>query len=268
MTQKERPRKDWIVQHRENLRIISKDLEEKVLKRKQERSLVSRVEKGTFGGGNTPKQLFIGTMKCELCGGNFVQVSGKSGGYVGCKNANIETLVSCSNTQTIRMDFVEAHLIDELKKNIDREQTYSYLADKYNSLMKRKHGMVPARLIQLEKIIQEKESVLFNFMRFIASGNCSETVSKGIGQVETSLNGLKTEYEYLKGQTQSRVYVTPQAIRERMGRLDELLGLKKVEANRVLKKIFPEKITMSPSKEKKREYIASGVISLYELIKF
>lgn len=93
MTQQDRPANEWIIVEREDIRIIPAELAKKVEKRRAEDQEKKRKSKTRFiREGATPKHLFVGTLKCAECGGNFVMVSGK--GYYGCFNAH-QTLTDC-----------------------------------------------------------------------------------------------------------------------------------------------------------------------------
>ena len=63
--------------------------------------------------------------------------------------------------------------------------------------------------------------------------------------------------------------IKPGAIRDRLTGLQEILGKKISEANRIMRKLFPEKIKMAPVRvEGRKGYRATGVLSLYAAVKF
>ena len=166
------------------------------------------------------------------------------------------------------MAWVEKHLLDEIRQQIDRPETFQYIAQKYNELMRTKHGAIPRRLIQIDEAIAGKERAVGNFLKFIAEGNFSDSVSRALAESESALKTLKAERNHLRPQVESRVYVTPLAIKERLLGLDQILAGRTVEANNTLKRLFPDKITMTPHSEHKRGYVASAALNLYALKKF
>ncbi len=137
LTKKPRPKSEWLVTKRKDLRIIPPELEKQVNKIKENikktREKAQTKEERIFSGRGKPtSHLFIGTMKCGLCGATFALLSGKSGGYVGCPNAHRQNLTKCSNKRLVRMSLVENNLIDELKTRMDATETWQYLAKRYN----------------------------------------------------------------------------------------------------------------------------------------
>ncbi len=268
MVQKQRPPSEWLVTEREDLRIIPVELQGRVQKRLTEIAS-DKDSKSNFGNrGNATKHLFVGAMKCSECGGNFIVISGKGRGYLGCWNAHRATTTACANKRTVQMAWTEFHLIEELRKHLDSAKTYAQIAKRYNEIMATKHASVPRRLKQIEELIAERSREVENLTRFVAGGNLSDAVVGALTKAEESLKNLTTERNFLAPQISHRVYVTPQAVREKMIPLDEILGQRKAESNRVLKSMFPDKITMTPDPQNARGYIARGGLNLYAIIKF
>ena len=60
------------------------------------------------------------------------------------------------------MGYVEWHLLEELKKQLDNPLTYQHIAKRYNEMTLRKHGDLPKREAQLEEEITETEAAIAN----------------------------------------------------------------------------------------------------------
>lgn len=274
IVQKIRPKSEWLVSEREDLRIVPIDLEKKVRERQKqlelERQAATSTEQRIFSNrGKSPSHLFIGTMKCSVCGGNFILASGRSGGYLGCMNAHRQAGLKCDNRQMVRMSWVEHHFLDEIKRQMDAPATYEHIAKRYNEAMIRRHGDLPQRLKQLDDSVSTTEVEIANYDRFIRSGHISDVIASNLHKAESKLKTLKTERDFLRGQIQDKVFITPLVVRDRMTQLDEILGKKIAEANRVLKKLFYDKVTMTPhATENRKYYQASGVLNLYGLLGF
>src|SRR5262249_2509167 len=134
LVQQGRPENEHIINERDDLRIIPRDLERKVNERRMQ--IEDDRRKNTTGSfyskGSAPKHLFVGSLKCAVCAGNFIIVTGKGGGYLGCINAHRESLTKCQNKQMIRMSRVEEELLDELKIHLEKPSVFSEVAKKYN----------------------------------------------------------------------------------------------------------------------------------------
>lgn len=270
LDQQPRPKNEWLVIERDDLRIIPPDIQAQVQELKKQFAVEKGRKKERFANrGNTPKHLFVGSMQCGVCGGNFILVSGKAGGYFGCMNAHRETGASCENSKTIKMATVESALLNFLHTQLDRPETYEYIAKKYNETMMVKFSDIPQKLDRVVSAISDTQRAIGNYDKFIRAGTWSETIAKSLTDAEAQLKSLNTEKAYLEAQCGSTVYVTPGVIRDKMIRLEEILNKKMVEANQALKELFPEKITMTPQVVgRKQFYEATGFLSVYSLMKF
>ncbi len=265
LTQQPRPKEEWLVTEMPHLRIISPELEKRVGDRKEEISRKGKVYGNLTRMDNTSKHLFVGSVTCHECGGNFVVVSGK--GYMGCFNAHRETTVSCKNSQTINMATLEESLLDEFWKIIEKEEVYKLLATRYNQLMAKKHGDAPARIEELDHLIAGVEKSIANFVKFIADGNASEFVVKGLKESEGKLMLHKKEREYLAAQLNETIYVTPSAVKKKLSELPQLLAQKTVLANQIIKNLVPGKIKLTPTEVAGRKtYLAEGVLNFHSVM--
>jgi DNA invertase Pin-like site-specific DNA recombinase len=266
LVQKARPKSEWLVSRREDLRIIPKELEDRVAKRRAQ--LEGRTKTAFRGAGPTPKHLFVGNLKCAKCGGNFISVSGGKH-YLGCVRAHRQNSGSCDNRRVVKQAWLESTLLSIVRGYLDNQQTYAAIAARYNEKMAAQQGDLPKRLSQIESTIAECTKAIKNYDSFIRAGNWSDVIAKNLALAEQKLKSTRAEQEYLKSQMENRVYITPQAIRERMASLEDILHENIVVANQHLSRLFPEKITLTPlGTGRKDGYKANGVINLYSLLKF
>lgn len=272
LVSKNRPKNEWLVARREDLRIIPKELEERVLKRRAEiedaASSLRRRGGPTFqGAGPTPKHLFVGNLKCGKCGGNFISVSGGKH-YLGCVQAHRRHSGQCDNRRVVKQAWVEKRLLDVVQEHLDNTQTFAAIAKRYNEKMAEHNGSLPKRLAKAEAAIADQARAVKNYDAFIRAGNWSDTIVKSLAAAEEQLKKSRLERDYLRAQLDGQIYITPQAIRERMSSLPEILAENVLVANNHLRKLFPEKITLMPLGTGPRDgYKASGVINLFSLMR-
>ncbi len=268
LVQKARPENEHIDQKREDLRIISKELELRVSERKLQIQRDREESKGPsfYNKGGPPKHLFVGSMVCKLCKGNMIVVGGKNGGWVGCFNAHRQSSIGCGNRQMIRMDKVESALLSELQRFLDNHEVYKQISKAYNEQMGRLMSDAPQKLEAVEMKIFELKAKVKNYADFIGAGNWSDTIATNLAAAEKSLKALEAERDYLKSKTDDRVFITPAAVKSKMLDLAGLLGLAMPDANTKIRAIFPEKILMEPLREgTKKYYQATGVINLFSI---
>jgi DNA invertase Pin-like site-specific DNA recombinase len=270
MAQVSRPRTEWLVSKREDLRIVPVEIEEKVNRRTAELAKERSEKHGGFGNrGGIPSHLFIGSLRCSACKGIMITASGRSGGYAGCANAHRQYSGVCSNKRMIKLSTVQHHLTDFLRSELDRPETYSYIAKRYNELIMKKSGTIPQKLAMIESQVADLERSVANFVKFVESGSFSEAVIKGLADAEDRLKHLRAERDYLRTQVGSAVFITPSVVRDRMSRLDDVLNKKVVEANRILKLIFPDDIILEPTVNgRKIVFVATGTINLFAMVQF
>jgi hypothetical protein len=116
---------------------------------------------------------------------------------------------------------------------------------------------------------RDKSRSVANFVKFVESGSFSEAVIKGLADAEDRLKHLRAERDYLRTQVGSAVFITPSVVRDRMSRLDDVLNKKVVEANRILKLIFPDDIILEPTVNgRKIVFVATGTINLFAMVQF
>lgn len=268
-----RPEQEWLVSEREDLRIIPKDLEGSVRSRRDQiekgRSVATTPEGRIFSNvGGQPRHLLIGTMVCGCCGSNMIQVSGSHGGYIGCYAAYRQATSTCTNKKKERMRLVEDRVLAVLGERLDRPETYQNIASRYNELIGKREGDLPVRTEKVEREISEIEKKVANYQRFIGAGHWSETIAADLVSSEAQLKALRAEKTQLQRVSDQRVYITPMAVRERMRSLGDVLELKVAEANKILRRVFPEKIVMTPVGEGKRAvYRAKAAVNVYGLQK-
>lgn len=123
MKQVERPKEEWVIQERSEIRIVSDDTWNAAQARWREIEGVFPARKGRKGfSGKTrshveshPTHLLSGALKCGACGGAIALVSGKGSGYYGCLNASRR---SCDNKVLIPRKRLEEKFLTALNEAV------------------------------------------------------------------------------------------------------------------------------------------------------
>src|SRR4030095_2873291 len=103
---KQKPRSQWIVKEREDLRIVPQELSDTVQNRQKEKkedrqNSLWGSHRQVFGSLNRVenRHLLTGVMACPKCNGTITMISGRREGYYGCLaayrkgNCNWRTLI-------------------------------------------------------------------------------------------------------------------------------------------------------------------------------
>ncbi|SDF09788.1 recombinase family protein, partial [Rhodospira trueperi] len=132
------PEENWIIQDVPQMRIVDKDLWDRV-KARQKKTGVDTHGKGSkgdvpatvapkdgFWNRRRPKTLFSGLLKCGVCGGGFVKISAE---HFGCATARNKG--TCSNLRTIRRDRMEETILSGLRDHLMDPALYAVFAEEF-----------------------------------------------------------------------------------------------------------------------------------------
>ena len=271
LIQVNRPQNEWVVQTYERLRIIPQDLWDRVqskLKTVEETRRLARNKSDSIWGRNRglPNHFLTGALVCGECGSNFLTISGKGGGYMGCRNAH--RLNSCDNKRIVLIRWVEYTLLTELRSWINNPETLDRICKQINGSIADRMSVIPAKIQELEKELAKVQKSIDNFVKFIAEGNASETVASALKKAEEKKGALEAQLFNLRGREQKQIYLTPYAIRGALCDMDEILGQDIPRANAYIKSLFVDAIRMVPKKEDGGYYEAQGQVNLTNLVRF
>ncbi len=268
-----RPRNEWVVKTFEHLRIVPQDLwdrvQEKLKKVESERSQARNKSDSIWGTSRgQSNHLFTGTLVCGDCGGNFMTITGKDGGYMGCRNAY--RVGSCANKRSTRTSWVEASLLKELRHWIEDPATLDMVCKDFNNRISERMTTVPRKIKEFEAELGKIEHSISHFVGFIAKGNVSDTISIELEKAEAKKNTLQDQITNLKARKPKPILITPFAIKKYLCNLDEVLKQDIAKANAHMRRLFASPIRMIPQKQTSRSYFyeAAGEVNLSRLFEY
>ena len=238
-----RPEKEIIPIFREDLAIIDKEIWEQAQKRWAELKgtwPVSKKRKGFYQQKSyvhtSPTHLLSGLMKCNICGGAIVLVSGKGSGYYGCYNARRKT---CQNTLAIPRNKIETAIISELKERILTVENMEYVYKNVEKLASDGLNEIPQLLNKKKGQIDKLRLEIQNYLNFVKMGNFSKAVSDALLEAEKKNETLKQEIESLKYQKENTFKAPPKEwINHRLEQLRETLNKNTAASALALKEIL------------------------------
>ncbi len=224
---KTKPRSQWIVKEREDLRIVPQELWDLVQKRLENnkearRSSVSGSHKKIFGSFDRidNRHLLTGIMACPKCHGMITLVSGRREGYYGCLAAYRKG--SCEWRTLIRRKRAEAGVMDHLRKEfLSEEKLLHYAAKKFNESINKYLRHAPDKKKDLEKELGNVEKEISNLIGFITKGNASniDAVSEALKQREDRKLFLKQQLSQISNaEDKTRYLVTPYVVKEQLAK--------------------------------------------------
>jgi site-specific DNA recombinase len=178
---RERPRKDWKVASRPELRIIGEDLWRATLAR---RDLVAKLF--AKPGGGTRKTggpyLLSGFLKCGACGGNLIIVAGRGKKtirkYYGC--AQHFHRGTCPNGATLRQDLIEKSFFAEMQKLVLGAKAVDHVLAQVSKRVREAKRQVSAEVAGLNKRRDEIQRELVRLTDAVARTGGSTAVLDAI----------------------------------------------------------------------------------------
>ncbi len=222
---KQRPRSQWIVKDREDLRIVPQDLWDVVQKRRGEnqeerKNSAPKSHQKIFGAFDRIDQrhLLTGAMACPKCLGTVTMVSGRREGYYGCVAAYRKG--NCDWRVLIRRNRVEKAVLDYLKEEfLHNEDLVQSTAQRCNEIVKENLRQAPDQKMDFEKELGGLDKEISNLIGFITKGNVSniDAVSEALRQREDRKLHVKQQISRLThSESKTRYLITPYLVKIRL----------------------------------------------------
>jgi len=238
-----RPEHEHMSFIREDLIIVDKETWDKAQQRWTKLKgtwPVSKKRKTYYGQKSyvhtSPTHLFSGLMKCGLCGGAILLISGKGTGYYGCYNARRKT---CANTLFVSRKRIETKIINDLKEKILTAENLDYIYRSVEKLVSEGMNETPELMKKKKAQLEKLQVEIQNYLNFIRVGNFSKSVSDALNEAEKKNEGLKLEIEALEFQARNTFKSPPKEwINYRLERLGETLRQDTIASSLALKEIM------------------------------
>jgi DNA invertase Pin-like site-specific DNA recombinase len=239
----DRPREEWVVQERQEIRIVSDAEWEAAQARWREIDGVfpSRKGKKGFQGkrksyvDSHPTHLLSGALKCGACGGAIALVSGKGSGYYGCLNASRR---SCESKTLIARKRLEDKFIAALNEAVLKPEVLELVYERTAKKIKEQFAHVPEEL-RLKKLeLNRAETRVHNFIEFIASGRATPALAEALAQAEEQVKALQADVASMEAAGRDVFTPPPRAwIVDRVRKLQQLLAQRTEQSALALRRL-------------------------------
>ena len=126
--------------------------------------------------------IFSGLLKCGVCGGNCVLISGVSRGHrsatYGCPFHS--TRGTCTNTRTVARDSLERELLAKLQRDVLSDAAIDYALDRVGHEINKRFAALNGEMDSMRRRKEKLESELRNLSRTIADGLDSVSIRAAI----------------------------------------------------------------------------------------
>ena len=242
-----RPKSEWVIQEKPELKIIETELWEKAQKRFEKLQNAHPVRKG-YGKQqsyvkNNPTHLLSGNLVCGSCGGAIVLVSGKGSGYYGCHSANRK---SCDNKMLISRKKIETFFMEALFQKVLKPEHIELIYKKVSKEIKKQFSHIPEEIRFKKMELNKAETRIHRFVEFVAEAKATASIASALEDAESSAKKLSSELESLE-KTKDDAFEPPPVewIAHRVNQVQEVLESKTEKSALLLRKLVG-KISLTP----------------------
>jgi site-specific DNA recombinase len=253
-----RPRSEWRTSERPDLRIVSDVLWQAVQGRQEKMQQLYGGHPGLLNRSASSGNLLTGFVKCGLCGGNLVIVTGRKRRHAmyGCPQHWYRG--ACTNGLKIRQTELESGLLNELQIALLKPAAISHILDEFKRHLKSEQADHSVSSHRIEERKKGLTAELARLTAAIAGSGHSPTLLAAIAEREKELDAISTLRRGTNPIFESNSKRLRQYVVERLSSLPELLSCDVPLARTELSKHVTQ-ITMHPSQQSgNRHYVCQG----------
>jgi site-specific DNA recombinase len=260
-----RPQSEWRIVPHPELQIINEDLWTRVQDRQKSlMAIYGGVKKGLLPRSITSPYLLSGMLKCGLCGGNLIIITGYSsyGHYPKYGCSQHFNRGACANSVLIRRDWLEKRLLEELQNEVLKRESVEYALDEFGSHLRNAFAKLTNQMAHMRERKQKLEGELMRLAATAAETGPSSFLVAAIHEREEQLRDITDQLLAGGGNSvdahlsEIRGFIT-----KRLGDLQKLISGEPGEARKELLKHVSE-IRMFPQggddENRKPHYVAEG----------
>jgi site-specific DNA recombinase len=264
-----RPESEWRIVPHPELQIVSDEVWTRVQDRqKRLMAMYSGAKKGLLPRSVTSPYLLSGILKCGLCRGNLIIVTGYSsyGHYPQYGCSQHFNRGACTNSVLIRRDWLEKRLLEELQNEVLKSESVEYALDEFGSHLKNAFAKLTNQMAHMRERKQKLEGELRRLAATAAETGPSSFLVAAIHEREQQLREI-TDQLLAGGDDSVDAHLSEirSFITKRLGDLQGLISGESAEARKELLKHVSE-IRMFPQGSadgnRKPHYVAEGTWNL------
>lgn len=218
----ERPRADWCIQQRSDLRIVSDALWSAV----RARMNTPYRQSGTKGKGLPPKTLLGGLLTCGTCGGAVIAVNSLKYGCAAHKDRGDAV---CTSRTLVRKDLAERRILETLKADLLSPSSMAFVHAEVRRLQR---AQAP---VDHSKRIAELEREIVRIGDAIVAVGVSESLAERLRRAEAEKTALLRERQRTEPADLAGIAERYRAL---VAKLDEALGQDIPQSRAVLRDVL------------------------------
>jgi site-specific DNA recombinase len=253
-----RPRSEWQTSERPDLRIVNDALWQAVQVRQAKMQHLYGGHPGLLNRSASSGNLLTGFIKCGLCGGNLVIVTGRKRRHAmyGCPQHWYRG--ACANGLRIRQTELESGLLHELQTALSKPAAISHILDEFKRQLKSAQVAFSKGRDGIEERKEEIDVELARLIAAVAESGHSAALLAAIAEREQELSEIELSLHDQNQLSESSAKELRRFVLERLSSLPELLSCDVPRARTELSKHVTQ-ITMHPAQQDaNRHYVCRG----------
>jgi site-specific DNA recombinase len=226
------PRDQWHVRECPELRIVDDALWRRVqARRAQVRDVlpVSSDGRRTLMRGRNgslySKNLFVGFLRCGICGGSVTAIYGRPGEVrYGCLRSHKNGRAACENRLSVRAKVVDTYLLAGLRHELLRPETLRYITSELTRALNWLVDERPRLEVEVRTAREQTAQRLQRLIAAIENGVAANTLAAAIGERQADLARLDAQLQDFSEPLHQRLAVIPGWVEHQLRELDGLLG--------------------------------------------
>ena len=178
-----------------------------------------------------------GLLECGVCGAPMVFTGGSSAGYYVCNSHKKRRM--CSNVKHYREEFVQKHVLAEIRRRFRNYESSEYLRKRIAALLGEQERSARAEKEQRIRELESTNGRIRNLVGVLANGLNSPAVREELQELEKAAAHLKTSITLLSAEAIEPVRLpSHHEIREYIDNLDGALSQSPLAAREALRRLF------------------------------
>jgi len=184
------PQSEWIIREVPELRIVSKDLWERVKSRQLQLRRDTRPDhrERAFWAQTRPRYLLSGLLRCGACGGAYTKINANLFGCATARNKG-----TCNNRLNIRRDAVEKIVLDGLKHRLMDPELFKVFVEEFAAEFNRLRAAEGNQIVQARSELSAIERRLEKIVEAITEGVPARTLKDELLRLEARQDQLREQ---------------------------------------------------------------------------
>jgi site-specific DNA recombinase len=267
IVERRRPRDEWRMHERPELRIVPEDLWQRVVTRRQAIRSMLPAETGRTlmrgrGAALYSRHLFSGFMSCGVCGKAVVTVTGGKGSpRYGCQHSWRNGTACCANRLTVRAKVADAYRLAGLRAELLCPAVATYIIEALTAALNHRIDERPRLLEEARTAREETAHRLQRLIEAIEHGVAAGTLAAAIAERQREIERLDATLAELAEPVHQRLAVMPAWVRQQMEDVAGLLASSPERTKTEFQRLGV-RVTMTPARgENGRAFYRAAVVN-------